>query len=209
MNEDDKDVFFDVVDVDAEAVGKVAMAGLRERSVVVSSGMVSRSPTPSLGFRLEAKGPLNMALNTGLLSAKIQVWAGIRWTSGSSPTRKTTSLLASLPLDANGLEEERHLLSFDYSWKYFFRATWMETADLAQNPFKYLRFVHYSIIRKNLLILMVKSGLNPNTNRERTFWVTRTLKCHMLWLCLMPGLWLKPDNCFFSSNTFLLLGTAT
>ena len=31
-------------------------------------------------------------LKTGLFSAKIQECPGIRWTSGSQPTRKTTSL---------------------------------------------------------------------------------------------------------------------
>ena len=67
---------------------------------------------PPPGPEVRERGPLNMALKTGLAWIRTQEWAGILSTSGSSPTRKTTSLLASHPETADGLKGKitRYLL---------------------------------------------------------------------------------------------------
>ena len=54
-------------------------------------------PKGDLGALLAvaARGPVSIARKTGFFSIKIQLWAGIRWTSGSSPTKKITSALTS------------------------------------------------------------------------------------------------------------------
>ena len=78
------------------------------------------------GLMWLANGPWNMALKTGLLSVRTQEWAGIRSTSGSSPTRNTTSLLASDPDTAEGLKQ-KSILILEYG---FHEITWNKNLAL-------------------------------------------------------------------------------
>ena len=69
---------------------------------------------PPPGPEVRERGPLNMALKTGLAWIRTQEWAGILSTSGSSPTRKTTSLLAPHPETADGLKKKLRDIYFIY-----------------------------------------------------------------------------------------------